>query len=333
MLITYRLNSDKSILGSETLSKIDEAAFPDPNYFKNPITITKKFTACDGYRWLVRSVQHPSKNEILIYLEERTPSIKEVFLSQTYQNNVSVISNLQKGVLVEVEHGYYLSIKKINGDVKSTKRYPDFRQHGEMHKRRLAIVVSATNKFIQVVPITSQAPLDNSDKSIFQISPESLKDLMDYNQAGKQSFALGSMIQSVSLSRVLPPLTKSKSNKTVLSERSVGYPHRLTGSDKKLLDNALLIAVKLGDYSEIKRKFSEEFKKNKEKDNEINLLKSKLKERDSEIQIYINERNRHEAIMAIIEDQYRQLHASKSATELKEFIEAEIQVNMEILQG
>jgi uncharacterized protein YifN (PemK superfamily) len=333
MDITYRLNGDKSILGSETLSKIDEAAFPDPNYFKNPITITKKFSSHDGYRWLVKSVQHPSKKEILIDLEERSSSIKEIFLSQTYKNNASVISNLQKGVLVEVEHGYYLSIKKINGDIKSSKRYPDLRQPGEMHKRRLAIVVSATNKFIQVVPITSQAPLDNNDKSIFKISPGSLIDLMDYNQPGKQSFALGSMIQSVSLSRILPPLAKSKSGKTVLSERSVGYPHRLIGSDKKLLDNALSIAVKLSDYNENKKKLSEEFAKNKKKDDEINLLMSQLAERESEIKILTKESKRHEAIMIIIEDQYRHLHVNKSASELKEFIETEIQANMEILQG
>ncbi|OZY86030.1 hypothetical protein CBP51_03090 [Cellvibrio mixtus] len=333
MDITYRLNSDKSILGSETLSKIDETAFPDTNYFTNPITITKKFSSHDGYRWLVKSVQHPSKKEILIDLEERTPSIKEVFLSQTYKKNSSVISRLQIGVLVEVEHGYYTSIKKINGDIKSSKRYPDLRQSGEMHKRRLAIVVNATNKFIQVVPITSQAPLDNRDKSIFKISPDSLKDLMDYNQAGKESFALGSMIQSVSLSRVLPPLAKSKSNKTVISERSVGYPHRLTGADRKLLESALSIAVKLGDYSENKKKLDEEFKKNKKKDDEINLLKSQLAERESEIETLTSESKRHEAIMIIIEDHYRQIHTNKSKDELLKFIEDEIQTNMEILRG
>jgi uncharacterized protein YifN (PemK superfamily) len=334
MLITYRLNSDTSIiLGSETRSGIDEVDFPDINYFHNhPITITKKFSSRNGYRWIVRSVQHPSKTEVIIDVEERSSVISEVYLTQTYKNNSSVISNLQKGVLVEVEYGYFSSIKKSCGDIKSIKRYPDFKQQGEMHKRRLAIVVNATNKFVQVVPITSQVPPNTGDKSIFEINPDSLKDLIDYNQIGKRSFALGSMIQTVSLARILPPLSKAKSRTTIVPERSVGYPYRLIGSDKKLLDSALSIAVKLNDYGEIKKKLSEEYLKNKELTDEIESLNNRITEQENAIKLLSDDARRHEAIIIMIEDHYRELHPHKTHEELRAFVENQIQENMGILQ-
>lgn len=335
MKITYRLSSDTSvILGTETKSGIDEVIFPDINYFSNhPITITKKFSHSSSYRWVVRSVQHPSKTEIIIDLDERRPPIKEVYLSQTYAKNTNVISNLQKGVLVEVEYGYISAIKKLDGKIRSTKRYPDFKQQGEMHKRRLAIVINATSNFIQVVPITSKVPVSLGDKSIFEISYDSLKDLTDYNHPSKRAFALAGMIQTVSTNRILPPISRSKSHRNTVPERAFGYPHKLTKLDNSKLDSALSIAVRLSDYNQIKSDLNDEFRKNRENNLRIESLNNIIENKNAQLSKFMGERERYDAIMAVIEDHYLLLHPHKNLAQVRELIEAEISENIAAVQG
>lgn len=65
-----------------------------------------------------------------------------------------------------------------------------------MRKRRLAIVVKVLSDHrVQVVPVTSQDP--RGDISTFQISRETLDNLVFYGGSGKNSWVLCNMLQTV----------------------------------------------------------------------------------------------------------------------------------------
>ncbi|WP_127924225.1 MULTISPECIES: hypothetical protein [unclassified Pseudoalteromonas] len=180
MRITYFLDGTTTQLGSEGSEGITEVLYPDSNYNSHEITITKMFEGYPHHRWQVITVDHPSESEISISLKPRITKATEVYLSQTHKHKKSVISNLQKGTLVEIDYGYIPSIKKSSGVLRSNKRYPDARQNGEMHKRRLAVVVNASGKRIQVVPISSNEP-PIGDRSCFSLDKGSIEKLVHYN--------------------------------------------------------------------------------------------------------------------------------------------------------
>jgi hypothetical protein len=328
IIVTYRLASDNStILGVEKSSGIAEVLFPDVHYFGHTMTITKMFAGYTEHRWKVVSTTHPSNSEILIDLELRRTNDPETYLSQTYKQRNAVISNLQKGTIVEVDYGYIHSIKKQSGDIKSCKRYPDSKQSGEMHKRRLGIVIKASPSGVQVVPITSRTPSNVGDKSIFQVSFDSIQRLVHYNDTTKSAFALCGMIETISLNRIFPPLAHplvSKSRKG--PERSTGYPNKLTKSDKKLLDDALSSSIGLLDYTDLKKNYPMVYSENEANKAEIALLSASL-------QVERSKTSNYEALMTLVEDHYKQLYSSKSLQEIRQMIESELLDTRQILEG
>lgn len=257
MKISYFLPYDEGqpcLLGTEEYTDIQQVLFPDINHFQHPITITKFFTKSGCHRWKVEHVEHPSNQDIHIFLSERKDSSNIEYLNQTLNGDKTVLSKLTKGTFVEVEFGYMPSVKKNCGTSRSNKRYPDQIQNGEMHKRRLAVVVKAEASTLQVIPVTSR-PRAEGDRSAFVISEDSLVNLTDYCSTGIQSIAICNMIQTISHRRVFPPLSRNKA--ATKPFRNKNYPNRLTWKDMKLLNAALSSSVGLTDYQELVSKSSQ----------------------------------------------------------------------------
>lgn len=324
MLITYWLDNPSMELGRETSQGITEVLFPDVNYNNHAITITKMFNGQTCCRWQVVSVIHPNNNEIQITLQARTTSEPEVFLSKTYKVKNNVIRMLQKGTLVEVEYGYIPSVKKNSGDTKSNKRYPDALQPGEMHKRRLAIVVKASPTRLQVVPITSLEP-PAGDRTCFELDRSSLDKLTHYNDTSTRSFALCGMIESISLNRVLPPLAKPiKTTGRQAPQRSDGYPHKLSTIDIHAFDKALSVTIGLGDYQDIKSKNTELYRTNAELKASIDQLSSDLAIKDQSLAALQQEALTANALRNTLEVLYKQMYSTKDSNEVNAMIETEI---------
>ncbi|KMQ77081.1 hypothetical protein ACS33_16660 [Edwardsiella ictaluri] len=237
MTVRYLLEGNDTLLGTEAYQSITEITLPLPDDGGHKITLTRFFSGQTSHRWLVERVQH-SDEQVDLFLTPRTECADEIFLAKTYSAKRTVAARITKGTLVEVEYGFIQSTKRLTGKISSIKRYPDLVQNGEMHKRRLAIVVNSRLPTLQVIPVTSVHP-KTGDKTIFEISEDSLSSLVHYNNPAIRSFGLGSMIQTVSLRRVLPPMTIQGGRRY----RDVSYTHRLNRDDMKALEAAITVAV------------------------------------------------------------------------------------------
>ncbi|WP_166426202.1 hypothetical protein [Paraglaciecola sp. 20A4] len=334
MLTIYFLHGTTDELGREQSQGISEVLFPDVNYVQNKhaITITKMFVGQQCHRWEVKSVDHPAVNEVKIGLIRRIPSQPEIYLSQTHKVKRNVISLLRKGTLVEVDYGYIPSVKKCSGDTKSNKRYPDVRQSGEMHKRRLAIVVKASGTRVQVVPISSNEP-PIGDRACFEMARSSLEKLMHYNDQKKRSFAVCSMIETVALTRILPPLAKPvREAGRQAPQRSDGYPHKVSNIDIQALDKALSVTVGIGDYKEIKLKNTELYLSNSALKKRLVSLQEQLDANKASLDVAQTKVSTHDALWNMLEDHYRQLHSTKSHEEVSDIIKDELKVWIEIAE-
>ncbi|MEQ4922519.1 hypothetical protein [Proteus hauseri] len=249
MTINYLLDSDQSLLGTEIYQNITEITLPLLHETGHKITLTRFFEGHTSHRWLIERINHQTPEQTNLFLTPRIECENEIFLAKTYSSKRTVASRITKGTLVEVEYGFIQSTKRITGKISSVKRYPDFVQNGEMHKRRLAIVINACfPSTLQVIPITSIHQNEN-DKNIFEISLKSLDKLVHYNSKDIRSFALGHMIQTVSIRRILPPLAIQKDKRCY---RDIGYSQRLEKEDMKSLELALTTAIGYGDYQNIR---------------------------------------------------------------------------------
>lgn len=273
--INYFSHDDGSSLGFERHEGITEVLLALPEANGHPVTITRFFEGQECHRWKIMQVEHPSAAQIDIHLTPRNECLDEVFLSQTYASNRSVASRIQKGTLVEVEYGYVQKTKRHTGIVGSNKRYPDGVQGSEMHKRRLAIVVSTKFPVLQVIPVTSIRQAEGNN-AIFELSESSLAELTHYNDAHLRSFALAHMIQSVSIQRILPPLAWSGGPTKRRLQRSVGYPHKLTREDLKMLESAITSAVGYGDYQDVRDERNNLRQENRRLYEEISLQQGRL---------------------------------------------------------
>tara|TARA_R110000765_G_scaffold425778_1_gene539570 strand:+ start:5112 stop:6122 length:1011 start_codon:yes stop_codon:yes gene_type:complete len=335
MLTIYLLHGTTDELGREQSQGISEILFPDVNYVQNKhaITITKMFAGQQCHRWEVKSVDHPKANEIIIGLVPRIPRQPEIYLSQTHKVKRSVISLLRKGTLVEVDYGYIPSVKKCSGDTKSNKRYPDVRQLGEMHKRRLAIVVKASGARVQIVPISSSEP-PIGDRACFEMARSSLEKLTHYNDKSKRSFAVCSMIETVALTRILPPLAKPvRKGGRQEPQRSDGYPHKLSNIDVQALDKALSVTVGIGDYNEIKVKNTELYLSNNTLNRSLVSLQEELDANKASLTEAQTKVSTHDALWNMIDVHYRQLHSTKSPKEVSDIINEELKMWIEIAEG
>ncbi len=244
-------------LGSETLNDIEETLLPsDPTH---KVFFIKKFSNRQGYRWFVVSVALSSAAGVTpavysVVLSKVIHPVPEEYLRQTLKKSPgSVNRRLWQGVLVEVDYGFVQSVGKTNGEIRTNKRYSDTLQHGEMHKRRLAVVIKTSGNLVQIAPITSD-PKSASDKTCFELTRKTLDDLTFYGASGKRSWVLCNMLETVSTSRILPPATNytARGRSAVRSGRNTNYTQRLSADEMKLLRASLLNVIGVSDYIQMK---------------------------------------------------------------------------------
>jgi uncharacterized protein YifN (PemK superfamily) len=267
---------------------------------------------------------------ITIRLEPRVVE-GEVFLQQTMsRTKKSAGEILRFGAIVEVDFGFKPKIYRGSDIQTSAKRYPDTVQHHELYKRRPAIVLKATRRGVQVVPLTSQEPEDYStNSSVFRVRADSLKDCIELKK--KNSYVLSHLIQTISFTRILPPLSINKSRK---AQRLDTYRIRLDKYDEKALSSALANNVGLNDYYDMKAEIREMkpqaviLKDNLDveiaKNMQLNLAKNQLEGSLSDLQ------KRHDTLRELLRDQYIR---SETYTELdvEQEIEKEITTFEEVL--
>ncbi|MBI6338430.1 MULTISPECIES: type II toxin-antitoxin system PemK/MazF family toxin [Proteus] len=268
------------LLGHVILNGINEIITPlfrdnidKENFY--PVFITKSFIGRKEHRWEIKSskIQTLSENNIIIniWLSPRNVS-DDIYLSQTLKNKnyKSAKSILYLGKIIIVEFGHIFSCVTLDASIKTNKRYPDNIQQGEMHKRRPAIVVKADDRGVKVIPLTSKKPHDLAvNSSIFKLSDESIKNIGDL--AKKETYALCDMIQTICVTRILPPLFKLNTRKRYY--RHEDYRASICRNDRKLLDKGLLSSISKNKlYSEL-----EDLKiKNNKLESEIYHLKNNL---------------------------------------------------------
>lgn len=249
-----------SPLGKETHESISEALMPGSGHHK--IFCIKKFTGVANYRWYVEGVALLTAPgavpaEFTVTLSKIFTTVPEEYLQQTLKKTGYRLNNvLQFGTLVEVDYGFIQTIGREDGALRTNKRYCDTLQKGEMHKRRLAIVVRANRGVCQVVPVTSDAP-GTSDKTCFQLSRATLDQLTFWGSSGKDSWAICQMVESVSVNRVLPPATEYLVRGQTRRGRNIHYALRLTEAEKGLLKTSLLHSIGVTDYQQTKTRLGE----------------------------------------------------------------------------
>lgn len=185
----------------------------------------------------------------------------ETYLSTTLSQGSRISSLLQFGTMVEVDYGFIPAIAKHNNGSLFDSANTDALLSGEMHKRRLALVVKASKGTVQVVPVTSNAP-DLGDKACFEIAPGSLKNLARYSTSGLRSWALCGMVDSVSPCRVLPPETISPKGGI---GRLTTYPERLPRQERIFMLSSLAHFIGVTNYDEL-RTAAEELKEIKKRE-------------------------------------------------------------------
>lgn len=253
--------SESCLLGKELHIGISEAFIPDL-YNQPESFLVKKFDSRSNYNWVVKRIESSegSGGELIfdMLLEANISKVPEVYLSQTLKRTrQKLVRILYQGTLVEVDYGFTQSIIK-DKEIKKTKRYPNVLQKNEMRKRRLAIVVKVLSDHrVQVIPVTSQDP--KGDVSTFQLSRDTLDNLDFYGGSGKDSWALCNMLQTISTTRIIPPITKrvERQSKTAIKPyinyiRDETYKHKLSAYDRTNMLNALLKAYSSSDYLELK---------------------------------------------------------------------------------
>lgn len=244
-------------LGKETLESISEALLPD--HGKHPVFCVKKFSNNANYRWHVEGVARvsPAASKPAIYTVTLSKlfssNVPEEYLRQTLdKTQQSLESLIRRGTLVDVDYGFIQSIAREDGEMRTNKRYCDTLQKGEMHKRRLAVVVRATRGIVQVAPVTSQAP-PPTDKTCFKLSPNTMSHLAQWGASGKDSWVLTGMIETVSPCRILPPMT----TRTKGNGRSPHYSLRLSSHEDAEMKVCLSHSVGINDYQLTKAKLAE----------------------------------------------------------------------------
>lgn len=236
-------SQDDQLLGSKRVENIEEVLVPISKKNK-PFFITMVFTDVACVRWRVEYVLGIEKDVWGIWLTEKDIS-DDRYLSSTLEIRKikSAAQIVRKGTIVVVEYGHIYQALNFRQGLAGSRLYPCSNQEGEMHKRRPAIVVSADAWGVKVVPVTSVEPAGNTvNQSIFELETESTEFISEFRQ-GLRSFALCDMIQSVSYSRILPPLAQPYGGRSRQFTRDVSYPRRLSKNDLDALNKGLLTAV------------------------------------------------------------------------------------------
>lgn len=263
------------IVGTESYEGIKEALIPamprpKPGKESHPVFLTKCFSEINHHVWRLENItaeltdgEPPAVYHV--YLKRHDIS-KEEFLYQTLKkNSATTISKLlRQGTLVEVDYGFVQQTARLTAELKTNKRYMDTLLDAEMHKRRLAVVVKVISKnLIQVAPVTSQ-PAADGDRTIFKLEQDTLDKMPRYKHSGKDSHVICSMLESVSIQRVLPPTSYFKNT----TGRNPNYGVALSRGEIRTLKESLVHAVGASDYVPF---------------NEVLLERKSVQERDASI--------------------------------------------------
>lgn len=266
-----------TLLGKEDFHDIAEALVPNTHRFSDHLFLVKKFTNREVRRWQVVSSERTTPEGVCpvlhdVFLKEIKSRHPEEWLPETLsKRSTKASTHLRRGVFVEVDYGFHPAVVKSSGVVRSNKRYPDSVQSGSMPKRRLAIVVQAGANWVQVVPISSQDP--GSLQSCFELDPSSLSDMATFK---KRCWAIGHMVESVSIHRILPPETIKYTQNAPRYGRNTNYGAKLATVDNAKLAGILLKGVGQGVYLTYKDQIEECRASVSDKNKEIKELKSNL---------------------------------------------------------
>lgn len=228
-------------LGVESHQDIEEVLLPNNPTANDPIFFTKKFQGNTEYRWEVKGViQHPVAvpRTYIVTLRRRNQVGKKYYLKNilaAQAHNAARV--LHPWAIVEVEFGHSLTIGKENGNIRSGKRYADTIQHLSMPKRRLAIVIQVhlgRNELVQVIPISSKPP-HAGDNTMVEVTT-CLTDMEHYQ---KPSWAVCSMIQTVTASRIMAPMVKNTSKPM----RDTRFRNLVRGVVRATLKDAIMYGV------------------------------------------------------------------------------------------
>lgn len=238
-------------LGQASYDGIVELLLPDKSRYEH-LYLTIKFLGHQTQRWRVESVfitPSSTNNPLVcdIKLKKHNGPV-ETYLNTTLLGGEKIGSLLQFGTMVEVDYGFIPAIAKHDSSSLASNTSTDALLSGELHKRRLALVVRASKEIVQVVPVTSDAP-DAGDKTCFEIAPDSLKNLSRYSTSAKRSWALCGMIDSVSPSRILPPETFRPKGGT---GRSASYPERLPKQERVFMRGSLAHLAGITNFEELR---------------------------------------------------------------------------------
>jgi len=238
-------------LGQTSYDGILELLLPHKSRYDH-LYLTIQFLGNPTKRWRVESVFITSSSATTpavcnINLKKRNGPV-ETYLNTTLSGGGKIGSLLQFGTMVEVDYGFIPAIAKHDSDSLLSNTSTDALLSGELHKRRLALVVRASKETVQVVPVTSDAP-DAGDKTCFEIDPDSLKNLSRYSTSGKRSWALCGMVDSVSPSRILPPETFSPKGGT---GRLASYPERLPKQERVFMRGSLAHLAGITNFEELR---------------------------------------------------------------------------------
>lgn len=246
-----------TVIGEETYDNIQEALVPTKH--THPVYVTKQFSHDSSTRWHVedstrlgQSGTVPMTYQVVLSKVHNPP---EVYLDESLQLSSHKIHQvLSAGTLVEVDYGFVQTVAQARGTTVSNNHYKDTIQHGEMHKRRLAIVVKARPSQVQVVPLSSVAP-SALDKTAFPLDPATLSNLHFYGTSGKQTWGICNMVQTVSPSRLLPPssyyTTKEGARKHA---RLTTYQDRISTAELEAMRTALMHAIGVTNFDQLKAK-------------------------------------------------------------------------------
>ncbi|MGN6478688.1 hypothetical protein [Luteibacter sp.] len=235
-----------AVLGAEEMTDVESVSIPGS--FADRVFVTRCFTGHAVTRWEVLSVVSllplPGTPVIVeVRLRAHVPYPPEEYLGAVLAKSQGRPSHyLHRGKLVEVDFGHYASqvtTTKLRGRAGVD---PDRLLPGEMHKRRLGVVVSVGKARVQVVPVTSVLP-DATDRTAFELSHATLSKLQFYGGNGKRGFVLCGMVETVSVDRILAPETARGRGHAIRNYRAV-----ITRSELRALDVALTHGTGVCDY-------------------------------------------------------------------------------------
>ncbi len=245
-----------TMIGQEVFDNIEEALVPTNT--GHPVYVTKHFSHDINTRWHVEESDRVGTNGSVpmtyrVVLSKAYNS-QEIYLDESLRLSRQNINQvLTPGTLVEVDYGFVQTVAQARGIMSSNNEYKDTIQNGEMHKRRLAIVVKVRNTQVQVVPLTSVAP-PPQDKTAFLLSPDTLSKFYFYGTSGKQTWGICNMIQTVSPCRLLPPMTYYTDSKGVVRHaRPAKYRDHVSTAEADAMRSALLHAIGVTNYDKLKQ--------------------------------------------------------------------------------